>query len=242
MGAFSFNTTAGASQSTTKPRLSGNEIYTVKFDGCEIVDIQGVKDPTLVYKVIKLKFSNEDGCFEHAVFEPKDTDFTRTENEFTDNKTGKKSMIPQPSNVESMMLFFKHAIDSINPTIAMKIDGGTVNLNAASWEELRTLVAKILDDGSKTTEFKIKLLKNSKTGEATFPGFFTGIKKDDNKAYVKNNFIGPKVSFSVYEAGKILKESTAVVTNTAKSAFNGDLNETSASDSGLDMNFDTSNL
>ena len=85
-------------------------------------------------------------------------------------------------------------------------------------------------------------MKNGKTGEATFPGFFAGIRKDDNKAYVKNNFIGPKVAFSVYEAGKILKEATAVVTKTAGSAFNGDLTEAPAGDAGLDMNFSTADL
>ncbi len=77
---FSFNTTAGASQSSAKPRLAGNDIYNVKFDGCEIVDIKGVKDPDKVYKVIKLKFSNGDGIYEHTVFEPRPEDFTRTEN------------------------------------------------------------------------------------------------------------------------------------------------------------------
>ena len=39
---FSFNTTAGASQSTVKPKLAGNEIYSVKFDGVEIKDIENV--------------------------------------------------------------------------------------------------------------------------------------------------------------------------------------------------------
>ena len=56
MSAFSFNTTAGASQSAAKSRLTGNDIYTVKFDGCEIVDIKGVKDPSMTYKVLKIHF------------------------------------------------------------------------------------------------------------------------------------------------------------------------------------------
>ena len=39
---FNFNATAGSSQSTSKPRLKGNDIYTVKFDECEVKDITGV--------------------------------------------------------------------------------------------------------------------------------------------------------------------------------------------------------
>ena len=85
---FNFNATAGSSQSTSKPRLKGNDIYTVKFDECEVKDITGVKDPTLTYKTLVIKFSNEDGVFEHTVFEPRSTDFERGETEFT-NKNGK---------------------------------------------------------------------------------------------------------------------------------------------------------
>ena len=76
---FNFNATAGSSQSTSKPRLKGNDIYTVKFDECEVKDITGVKDPTLTYKTLVIKFSNEDGVFEHTVFEPRSTDFERGE-------------------------------------------------------------------------------------------------------------------------------------------------------------------
>ena len=211
---FSFSTTAGASQSSVKPRLAGNDIYTVVFDGCEIQDIQGVKDASMVYKVLKLKFSNEDGSFEHTVFEPRDTDSERPEKEYT-TKEGKKESFPQPSGIENMMLLFKHAIDSINPTIGKQIDEGTQNLGANSWDGLRKLVEKILNAGKGTT-VKIKLLKNNK-GEAQFPGFFTGLTKPDpitgiSKAYIRNNFIGNKVAFTAYEAQKITNENTAKVT------------------------------
>ena len=211
---FSFNATAGTSQSSSKPQLEGNQICKVKFVGTEIVDIQGKADPTQIYKVIKLKFENENGAFEHTVFEPKEDDFKRGENEIT-TKEGKKEKIPQASNVESMMLLFKHAIDSINPKIAKEIDDNTKSLSAPSWDALRILVSKILDMG-KGTEVSIKLMKNKK-GEATFPGFFAGLTKPDavtgeSKAYIRNNFIGNKLAFSAYEKTRISKEATAVPT------------------------------
>ena len=235
MSGFSFNTTAGASQSTAKTRLAGNDIYAVKFDGCEIVDIQGVKDTSMIYKVLKLKFSNEDGAFEHAVFEPKPSDFVRTETEYKD-KDGKMNKIPQASGVESTMLLFKHAIDSLNPTIAKAIDAGTQNLGATNWDGLRNLVSKILDAG-KGNITHIKLLKNNK-GEAQFPGFFAGISKE-GKAYVKNNFIGDKLAFSTYEVTRINNEATATPTRAASygnAAPNLDLNVPSTD--GLDLGFD----
>lgn len=211
MQGFSFGSTAGASQSSSKPRLEGNSIHAVKFIGCEIQDIQGVKDPTQTYKVLKLRFENEDGYFEHTIFEPRPEDFTRKENEIT-TKEGKKDKIPQASNVESMMLLFKHAIDAINPTIGQKIDNGESNLGAKDWNALRDLVAKILNAG-KGAETSIKVLKN-KTGEAIFPGFFAGLRKPDpvtgeSTAYIRNNFIGKTLAFSSYEKTRITNEENA---------------------------------
>lgn len=233
---FSFGQTAGASQSTAKPRLEGNNIYEVKFDGAEIEDIQGVKDPSQVYKVLKLKFSNEDGVFEHTIFEPKPNEFERTISEVM--VKGVQQNIPQPSGVESMMLLFKHAIDSINPVIASAIDKGEKNLGAKDWNGLRDLVAKILNAG-KDVNVKIKLLKNKK-GEAIFPGFFAAVNKE-NKAYIRNNFIGSKVAFSSYELDRIRKEATAVPTK-PESYDLGVTTPAQSDTSGLDLDFDVAGL
>lgn len=235
MESFSFDATAGASQSTAKPRLLGNNIYTVKFDGCEIKDIQGVKDPTALYKVLSLKFSNDEGSYDHTVFEPKGDDYKRTDKEFT-NKNGNIEKIPQASNVESLMLFLKHIIDAVNPTVAKQIDSGEKKLGAKSWDELRNLISNILNAG-KGAQTKIKLLKN-KAGEATFPGFFTAVNRD-GKAYIRNNFVGEKVAFTAYEIDRIKNENTAKPTDVATL----DLGiEEKATDSGLDLNFEVSGL
>ena len=242
---FSFNTTAGASQSTTRPRLAGNEIYTVKFDGCEIQDIKGVKEPDKTYKVLKLKFSNSEGTYEHTIFEPRQEDFTRGENEYT-TKEGKKEKIPQPSGVENIMLLFKHAIDSINPTIAKQIDEGSKNLGAANWDALRELVAKILNAGKGAT-IQIKLLKNSK-GEAIFPGYFSGLTKPDpvsgvSKAYIRNNFIGEKLAFSTYESQRIANESNAKPARVNSFAGGSEMGMVSANQSNSnDLDFDLPSL
>lgn len=225
---FSFNSTAGASQSSIKPRLEGNKIHRVTFDGCEIQDIQGKKDPGATYKVIKLKFSNASGAFEHTVFEPKDSDFARSSNEFVD-KDGKTNKIPQASNVENMMLLFKHAIDAINPVIGKEIDNGVKKLEAPNWDALRRLVAKILDP-FKGCETNIKLVTNKK-GEAIFPGFFSSVNREGT-AYIRNNFIGETVAFTSYEASKIKKATEAKPTDMSTvSEDSSDLPDTSTSSS-----------
>lgn len=238
MSTFSFNTTAGASQSAAKSRLTGNDIYTVKFDGCEIVDIKGVKDPSMTYKVLKLKFSNEEGTFEHTIFEPKQSDFNRTETEFT--KDGKTEKIPQASGVENMMLLFKHAIDAIAPKVGKQIDDGSKNLGAPNWEGLRLLVSQILDSG-KGTETKIKLMINNK-GEAQFPGFFSGVSRE-GKAYIRNNFMGEKLAFSTYELTRINNAATARPTPMANTArANTPIDITTTQNDPLDFSFEMPNL
>ena len=229
---FSFDATAGTSQSTSKPRLAGNEIYTVKLDGAEIQDIQGVKDASAVYKVLKIKFSNEDGTYEHTVFEPKPDDFKRTETEFK-NKNNNMEKIPQPSNVESMMLLFKHIIDGFVPKIAEQIDKKERSIGAKNWDDLRAIMVKILEAG-KGNENKIKLIKNT-AGEARFPSYFAGLSRE-GVAYVRNNFVGAKVAFSPYELSKITAAATAAPSKVDN--FTPEVTEEELPDTSLDLDFD----
>lgn len=229
---FSFDGTAGASQSTSKPRLAGNDIYDVKFDGVEIQDIQGVKDTSQLYKVLKLKFSSEEGSFEHTVFEPKEKDFEDTETEFT-NKNGNTEKIKQPAPVKGMMLLFKHLIDAVNPAVAAQIDKKEIQLTAPNWDKLRELVISILTPviGAST---KIKLIIDNK-GEARFPGFFTAYSKE-GKAYIRNNFIGMKVAFTPYELTKIKTASTAKPSNST--SFEPKLDDMNTPADNLDLTFE----
>lgn len=235
---FSFNATAGASQSTAKPNLKGGDIYSINFVGCESRDIQGVKDTSMVYKVLDLKFENEDGRYVHTVFEPKEADFKRKENEIT-NKNGQIEKIPQPSNVEAMMLLFKHLIDSVNPKVGQKIDSGEMNLTASSWDQLRELICKILAEPAKNkVATNIKLVTNTR-GEASFP-FFAGLTKE-GKAYVKNNFIGNKLAFTPYELQKIKAAATANPTPTNDFASIS-IEETNEPAEDIEFNFEVGDL
>lgn len=233
MQGFNFNVTAGASQSAIRPTLSGNEIHTVKFDGAEAPDFQGKKDPTANYKVLRLKFSNEDGVFEHTIFEPRENDFERGENEF--ERDGSVNKIPTPSNVESFMLLLKHLIDAILPDIAAKIDSGELTLGGKDWDQLRNNMVKLFEKGV-GNETSIKLITDSK-GEARFPGFFAAVNRE-GKAYVRNNFIGKNLGFTPYEKTRMTNQKTAKPTNTE--SF--DIDRSPVEVGNLDMDFDISNL
>lgn len=236
---FSFETTAGASQSNVKNKLAGNTIHEVTYAGTEIKDFNGVKEPDKLFKTLVLKFENQDGVFEHTIFEPSEADKKRGESEFT-NKNGVKEKFPQASNFESTMLLLKHAIDSINPEIAKQIDNKEKVLGTKDWNGFRQVVAKILDSG-KGTSTKIKLINNKK-GEGVFPGFFTGVNKD-GVAYIKNNFIGNKVAFTAYELDKIKNAAqTPTKVDNFETKGSEDIGSFDIPSSDLDMSFDVVDL
>ena len=151
---FNFGDTAGTSQNSRKPLLDGNKIHTVVFKGCEARTIEGVKEPGTMYRVLDIKFENADGTFTQTYFEPRDTDAEDKEGTF-----GK-----QPSNIKSMMLFFKHLIDAVNPTLAKEIDAKTKSLNFATWEDLRAFMVANTASGIGLTT---KIFKEYAIGRGT---------------------------------------------------------------------------
>lgn len=234
---YSFDGTAGTSQNTSKPRLESNSIHKVKLEKVEALDIDGVKTAGAVYKVVKFRFSNDDGYYEHTVFELKPEDFTRTKKTITDKKTNKEILIEQPSNYENLTLFLKHLIDAFVPEVGAKIDKKEINLSANSWDDFRKLIVKIFEKGVNRTS-NIKLME-TKDGEPRLPGFFSGLTKD-GVAYVKNNFAGDKVAFESYELTRINNKNSATPSSvnytSDPSAVNGSFAETV--DTSLDLNFD----
>jgi hypothetical protein len=236
---FSFDITAKASQNLTQQRLPGNTVHKVTFVKCEAVDIPGVKHPGEVYKVLRFRFENENGYFEHTVFEPKEGDDQRKSITVHD-KNGNINEIEQPSNIENIMLLFKHIIDAINPEVAAKIDAGTASLKASNWDELRNIMCKILNPKA-GTETNIKLLKNN-NGDAVFPSYFTRVVKTEKYpnglAVIRNNFIGDKIAFTTYEMDRIQKQITKEKDTVPSTVFE----ETQTDDAPEYLSFDVDTL
>lgn len=217
MSGFSFESTAGSSQSSIKPKLAGNAIHNVTFKGAESKDFEGKgANEGKIFKVITFTFENEDGVFEHTIYEPTTTSdygggnaFMRGESEYNGTK------FPTPSTVESIMLLFKHILDVANPTVAKLIDEKKKTLAKPNWDEIRAFVVTLMTDVTKgaikDAETKIKLLKNKK-GEAIFPGYFSGLSREGN-LYMKNNFVGDKIAFLPKEMTKIQNEASAKPTD-----------------------------
>lgn len=196
MEKFSFDNIAEVKSATQS--LKSDMIHEVTFDGC-IQDKIESTNTNMTYNILKIKFSNKDGVFSDTIFEPKESDF-----EDIDRGTFKS-----PSNVTVMMLKFKHLIDAINPSLGNAISKKEKNINANSWDGLCKFMIDSTNEfiGSKT---KIKLIQNRK-GEATFP-FFAAFSRS-NTVYMKTNFIGNNITFTVKEQEDIKNRSTAKPTN-----------------------------
>jgi hypothetical protein len=227
---YSFSAPApGASHSNVKPLFEGNDIYDVVFNGCVSKDVVGKKDETMTYKTLVISFGNEDGYFTHTIFEPKKEDFSRP----TTDIMGNPLKFPKPSNVETMMLLFKHLIDAVNPEVAKKIDSEELSLGAKDWDEMRNKVIEFTEPVKGKVHTSIKLLKG-KNGP-TFP-FFTSLTRE-GKAYVNNNIIGNKLFFSSYE-----KQRISVAQNAPKTQAY-DLNVSDNSTNSMELlNFDVKDI
>lgn len=198
---FNIGTTEIASQSTGGNRLPGGAIHTVQFDGAEAATIEK-NDKSATFDVVRLKFKNEDGTFEHVLFEPKEGDEVRQDNSF-----GSKN----PSNLENLIFTVKHLFAAVAPNVAKQIEDKGLAIEGWNGANgLRQFIVKNTDK-VKGTEVQIKLVKD-KNGNAVFPSFPLGMSREGN-VYPRTNFIGKGLSFTAKEIERMNNISTASATN-----------------------------
>ena len=107
---FNFGISKESAIKTVRPQLKPWNIYDVKFLGCEVREFAGKKDPSVVYKVLDIKFENEEGYFTVTKFFPKAGDDKRKE---VDAKNGGKRELP--SNFEELMNVVKQTAEVLTP-------------------------------------------------------------------------------------------------------------------------------
>jgi len=203
---FNIGTTEIASQSTGATRLKGGEIHDVKFDGAEATTIEK-KDGSATFDVLKLKFKNDDGTFEHVLFEPKEGDEIRQKNQYDSEN---------PSNVENLIFTVKHLLAAVAPDVAKKIEDK--GLNIEGWNGKSGLREFVVNNTakSKDKEVRIKLVKD-KTGNGVFPSFPLGMSKEGS-VYPRTNFIvaaGGKLDFTAKEIERMNSIAAASPTSMA---------------------------
>lgn len=198
---FNFSETAGLGETNGTKQLEGNKIHTVKFDGCEAVDLKDGQ-----YKTLRIKFSNDEGTFNHTIFEPKDGDDKDTQGAYG----------PNPAPVKEMITTLRHLAAAVSPNLMEALNTMPDNL---SWDQFRKKIVDASADGvGKTT--KIKLFKRERvdvnTGEkrttSEFPRYILAYDRE-GKLYMRTNFIGDKTYFTTKELQKMQTEAKAKPTN-----------------------------
>lgn len=198
---FNIGTTEIASNSTGVARLAANTIHNVTFEGVEAATIDK-KDGSASFDVIRIKFKNDDGVFEHVLFEPKAGDEIRAKNQYDSEN---------PSNVENLIFTIKHLLAAIAPTVAKQIE--EKGLSVEGWNGDKGLRQFLVKNTAKAngTETQIKLLA-TKEGNPIFPGFPLGMSKEGN-VYPRTNFIGKNLKFTAKEIERMNAVATATSTN-----------------------------
>ena len=158
--------------------------------GCEVREFAGKKDPSVSYKVLDIKFENEEGYFTVTKFFPKQGDDVRRE---VDAKNGGKRELA--SNFEELMNIVKQTAEVLNPEGFKKMS--ELSSKFKSFDDVaKTLIA--VTDKVKGCETKIKLVGRNRDNRvvAEIPNI-TGV--FDGVATITDNYIGSKLFFSDYE-------------------------------------------
>lgn len=181
--------------STSKPRLKPWGIYDVVFDGVTKNEFAGKKDPSKTYKVMRVRFSNNEGYYEESVFFPEsESDNTRPTYQ---NKEGHDYQVA--SNFDRAMGLVAQVAAVINPEGWPKMQAASDKFK--SFDDVVNALIKITDP-KKGTKTKLKLVGKTQDGSIVpcLPRFIA-INKE-GEPFTSDNFIGESVGFTPYEEGR----------------------------------------
>ena len=215
---FNFGISAESAVRNTRRSLAPWNIYDVKFMGVETRSFQGKKDPTASYKVLDIKFENEDGYYTKTLFYPKDGDTKRRSYKRNNGSEGF-----MPSNFESLIGIIHQTVQ----VICGQEGYAKFNTAAAKCKDFDMFVKLLMQitDKKKGTETKLKLVGRNRDGKvvADIPNV-VGINpnaehvaddsdNDTGERFISDNYIGNKLFFSEYEEGKRAEYLKAKPTN-----------------------------
>lgn len=210
MSEFNFGSLATTqATSNTQQRLKPWGIYPVKFAGARKETIQGKKDPSKTYEILKVRFDGEDGYYEESIFYPKPEDAQRPKYK---NSEGHEYEVA--SNFERTMTFIAQVSEVLNPEGFKKLQAASAKFR--SFDDVVTAFIKITD-AVKGKETNLKLVGRVQNGNvnAALPKF-VAINKNGEK-FTCDNFIGDKLFFSAYEETKRAEYASAKPTSMASS-------------------------
>lgn len=206
-------------------RLKPWDIYTVKFDGAKVEDVKGTKDPSMTYRILKVRFSNDEGYYEESIFFPKDGDEVRPTSKIK-NKDGKEVEIERPSSLENTEMFIAQVSAVLNPEMFKKLQQHAAEGKFKDFDNVAKFFAENICKPVIGTTTNLKLIgKKDKDGniQPRLP-YFTNINKQ-GELYLADNFLGDKLFFSDYEEKQRKEYLTAKPTDMKEKTPDVDTND-----------------
>ncbi len=209
MSEFNFGGISGVSAVRSNKSLQPWGIYSVEFEGLELVEMKGKKDPDAVYKTVKMSFSGDDGSFSNNLFIPStEEDATRP---VYKNKEGHE--YESPSRFENFKWTLLQLAEVVNPEGYKKLQDQSSKIR--TMDDFIKLVMAVAN-AKKGTKTLLKL-----TGRTTEDGKvyaqiprIVGVNKS-GELFVSDTFVGDKVAWTDYEAEKVSAYHTAKPTDVA---------------------------
>lgn len=179
-------------------RLKPWGIYPVKFQGVEVREIQGKKDPSKIYKILTAKFEGENGYYNEDTFFPNEDSVKR--NTYT-NKEGHE--VEMPSGFEQIRTYIAQLAGVLNPEGFKKMQAASSKFK--SFDDVCKALNQILTP-KVGTECFIKLVGRNRDGriQPALPRI-TALNKE-GKVFTSDNFISLKqdiLAFTEYEETQI---------------------------------------
>ena len=231
MNEFNFGTLATTqATSNVSYRLKPWGIYPVKFTGARKEVIQGRKDPSMTYEILKVRFDGEDGYYEESIFYPKPGDEKRP---VYTSREGHE--YEGASSFDRTMTFIAQVAEVLNPEGFKKMQAASSKFK--SFDDVVTAFIKITDP-VKGKDTNLKLVgKTQKDGTvvAVLPKF-VAISKTGEK-FTCDNFVGDKLFFSAYEEKKKAEYANAKPTDMSNDipAEINDIDKSPASSDDIDF-------
>lgn len=211
--AFNFGQIATTQATATVSRtLKPWAIYPVKFAGCRVDHIQGKKDPSQTYDILKIRFENEEGYYEESIFFPREGDDERPTYQ---NREGHDYQTP--SRFEQTMAIIAQLGTVLNREGFEKMQAASSKFR--NFEDVcKALIA--ITDPVKGKETNIKLIGRNRDGRvsAALPRI-CGVNKQ-GELFTSDNFIGDKLFFTTYEENQISAYQNAKPTDMSKTESN----------------------
>lgn len=189
---FNFGSITAAS--SNKAWLKPWGIYPVKFTGTEKVEVQGKKDPTKTYQILKIRFEGNDGVYEESVFYPQPGDDVRPT--YT-NKEGHD--FQAASKLERTMTVIAQTANALNPEGYKKMQ--SISSKFKTFDDVVKAFITITDKAiGKETHIKLVGVNRDGIVRPALPKLVAITKQGDS--FTCDNYIGDNLFFSAYEESK----------------------------------------